>query len=187
MPLYDLALFLHILGSFGLIASLTIEAVGLQGLRSAQTAEQARPWLSSARILRIIAPGSIALILVMGLYLMASAWGWTGWIVSSLAALVLIGIIGGLVTGTRMARIGPVVGRAQGTLTDELRGRLRDPLLVLSSRVRIALVLGVLFLMSVKPSAPWSIAWLLLAAALGVASAPFTAGRITKEFHASNG
>jgi hypothetical protein len=118
------------------------------------------------RALRIMAPASIALILLMGLYLMAVAWGWKGWIATGLTGLLLIGLIGGLLTGTRMARLGPAVGRAEGPLTEELRRALRDPVLVISSRVRIGLVLGVLYLMSVKPSTLISIVVLVIAVAL---------------------
>jgi hypothetical protein len=169
MPLYQLALFLHILGAFGLIASLAVEAVALRGLRAAGTAEQARPWLFTMRGIRIMAPASIGLILVMGLYLMASEWGWRGWIICGLVGLLLIGIIGGVLTGTRMARLGPALSPAQGPLTDQMLAMLRDPVLVLSSRLRIALVVAVLFLMSVKPSPIGSVVVVAAAIVLGLA------------------
>src|SRR5438270_8031001 len=94
MTLDGLALFFHILGAFGLMAALAVEDVVLRGLRGARTGEQARSWLSAMRAVRLVAPASIALILVMGLYLMLAAWGWRGWIVSGLVALLLVGLIG---------------------------------------------------------------------------------------------
>ena len=177
MPIYQLALFVHIVVAFGIIASVAIDALAVNGMRSAETAEQARPWLFTFRSLRILGPLSLGLTVVMGLYLMASSWGWRGWITGGLVGLVAIGAIGGLLTGTRMARIGPAVGPAQGRLTDEMRRLLGDPVLVLSSRLRIALVLGVLFLMSVKPSTAGSIVVLVIAIGLGAAVTPLWSGR----------
>ena len=50
---------------------------------------------------------------------------------------------------------------------DVLQGALRDPLLVTSLRLRLALALGIAFLMTVKPPALASVVVLALAAALG--------------------
>ena len=168
MDLYHLAVFLHILGAFGLVAALAIEAIALRGLRDATQAESARPWLGAIRALRIMAPASIALILVMGLYLMATTWGGKPWILTAILGLVAVAVIGGVLSGTRMARIGPAVGQARGALSPDLQRSLQDPILVLSSRVRLALVVGILFLMTLKPSWLASIIVLVIAAALGV-------------------
>ncbi len=128
--LYHLALFLHIIGAFGLIVALTVEAMVLRGLRRAVQAEEARAWLAGMQVLRILAPAAIGLILLMGLYMLAIAWGPKGWILVALAGLVLIGVLGGALTGTRMSRIGPAVGRASGPLPDQLLHMLRDPILL---------------------------------------------------------
>jgi hypothetical protein len=184
MALYPYALFLHILGAFGLIAALGIETMSLRGLRRAVTAEQAHPWLAGMRLLRILGPASIALIFVMGLYLTATAWGWRGWIVTGLAGLALVALIGALLTGTRMVRLGPAIGRAQGPLSGELRGMLQDPMLLLSSRLRIGLVLGVLYLMSVKPSTVISILVLVIATALAIVASRIEERRIRNELRA---
>ena len=148
IPIYQLALFVHILGAFGLIAAITLEASAQWGLRRAATAEEARARLAGVRVIQRLAPASLGSILLTGLYMMAVAWGPKGWIVAAFAGLLMIGLIGGLVTGVRMARLGPAVGRASGPLSDELLGRLRDPALVISLRTRAAIVLAILFLMT---------------------------------------
>ena len=185
MTLYTLALFLHILGAFGLIAALAIEAMALRGMRLAATAEQGLASMGMLRTVRVLAPASLALILVMGLYLMASSWGWQAWISGGLVALLLVGAIGGVLTGARIARLGPAVGRASGPLSDDLRERLQDPVLLLSSRIRIGLVLATLFLMSVKPASIWVPLVLLAGAGVGAVVAQLEARRSPDRIRAS--
>ena len=186
--LYPLALFLHILGAFGLIAAITLEAIGLRGLRRAVRSEDARMWLGISRglVLRL-APASLALILVTGLYMTATTWGPRGWILVALASLVLLAVVGALGTGIRMARIGPAVGRASGPLSDELKARLRDPLLVTSIRTRLALVLGIVFLMTVKPSVVASLVVIAIAGVIGVLAGQIRSRRSRNELRAEVG
>jgi hypothetical protein len=186
--LYQLALFLHIIGGFGLIAAITVEAVGLRGLRRAAHRNDAMVWLSISRgIVMRLAPASLGLILVTGLYMVATAWGPRGWILVALASLLLLGVIGALGTGLRMARIGPAVGRAQGPLSDELRRTIRDPILLMSLRVRLAMVLAVVFLMTVKPSAGASLVAIVLAIGLGLLAGQIPVKKGTREYRAEAG
>jgi hypothetical protein len=186
--IYPLVLFLHILGALGLIAALTLEAIGLRGLRRAVRSEDALMWLGISRglVLRL-APASLGLILVTGLYMTATSWGAKGWILVALASLVLLAVVGALWTGIRMARIGPAVGRASGPLSDELKARLRDPLLVTSIRTRVALVLGIAFLMTVKPSAVASLGVIAVAAVIGVLAGQIPSRRSRNELRADVG
>jgi hypothetical protein len=174
---YNLALFLHILGAFGLVAALTFEGIGLRGLRRAVRREDALMWLGLSQVVQRLAPASLGLILVTGLYMMATSWGARGWILVALASLVALAAIGGLLTGVRMARIGPAVGRASGSLSDELRGALRDPILLTSFRVRLAIVVGIAFLMNLKPPVLVSLVVVVTAAAIGLLASVVTGGR----------
>jgi hypothetical protein len=181
--LYDVALFLHILGGFGLVAAITVEAIGLRGLRRATRSDEALMWFGISRgIVMRLAPASLGLILLTGLYMMATTWGPRGWILVALASLLVLAIVGALGTGLRMARIGPAVGGAEGPLSDGQRSRLRDPVLLVSLRVRLAIVVGVVFLMSVKPSAVGSMAVIVLAAAAGLLAGQIPARRSGNEF-----
>jgi len=166
--IYQLSLFLHIIGAFGLIAALTFEGIGLRGLRRSVQADDARVWLGLNRVVQRFAPASLAVIIATGLYMMATSWGAQGWILVALASLVAVAAIGGLLTGVRMARIGPSIGRAAGALSDEFRGLLRDPILLASFWVRLGIVLGIAFLMSLKPSLIVSLVVVVTAAVTGL-------------------
>jgi hypothetical protein len=186
---YHLALFLHILGAFGLIAAITLEAIGLRGLRQATRREEALVWLGISRNLVMrLAPASLALILVTGLYMMATAWGWQGWILSGLTGLVLLAVVGALGTGMRMARIGPAIGQAPaGSVSDGLRRTLRDPILLASLGTRLAIVLGVAFVMTVKPSGVVALVVVLLAATVGLLVSQVSIRRSSNELRHQTG
>lgn len=172
--LYHLVLFLHITGAFGLIAAMTLEAIGLRGLRRAVRSDDALMWLGISRgIVLRLAPASLGLILVSGLYMTATAWGWKGWILVALASLILLALVGALGTGIRMDRIGRAIGQIHGPLPDDLKAALRDPIFVISIRTRLGIVLGIVFVMTVKPSGVAALVVILLATVIG-----FLAGQI---------
>ena len=183
MTLYHLALFLHIIGAFGLVAAITVEAISMRGLRGAIRSDDALMWLRISRgIVMRLAPASLGLILLTGLDMVATTWGPRGWILVALASLVLLAVVGAFGTGMRMGRIGPAIGRAQGPLSDKLRSRLRDPILLTSLLVRSAIVLGIALLMTVKPSGLASLVIIVLAVAIGLLAGQLAARGSRREF-----
>jgi hypothetical protein len=174
--MYSISLFLHIVGALGLFASLAFEQAGLFNLRRASTNAQAREWLSLFRALRRI-QGPAALVLVAtGLYMMATRWNHQAWAGLGLVGMVLMAVIGAAVTGRRMKAIGRAVPVGDGPLPPTLRERLDDPALRMSVSVRVALALGIVFNMSVKPATGGAVASLVVAAGLGLLAPRFTGG-----------
>jgi len=166
--MYSISLFLHIVGALGLFASLAFEQAGLVNLRRASTNAQAREWLSLFRALRRIQGPSALVLLVTGLYMMKTSWSHAVWAGLGLVGMVLIAIIGAAVTGRRMKTIGQTLPAGDGVLSAAFRDRLDDSALRMSASVRLALALGIVFNMSVKPMAGGAVAALLVATALGV-------------------
>ena len=168
--LYAVALFVHILGALGLFMALGLEWAGLRQLRRAATAEQARVWLSAVAVLpRLYAPAATA-ILLSGLYMVATAWSWTaGWPGVALAALVLLAALGAALTGPRMASIGRAAVES-GPVSPALRQRLRDPILWTSIQTRVAIAVGIVFLMTVKPALGGALLAIGVATLLGLAA-----------------
>jgi hypothetical protein len=170
MTLGTVALYLHILGAMGLVVALGLEWVVVARLRTAETAEQARTWLGLTAVQRRLGPAALAAILIPGLYLAATGWGGAGWIVVGLAALLLIAAFGAF-NGIRLAAIGPALAAETGDLSPERAEQLRDPRFVVSMHARVAIVLGVVFLMTAKPDLLGSLLVVGGALVLGVASA----------------
>jgi hypothetical protein len=140
MSLYSIALFLHIVGALALFALLAIEGFSLgQGM-------------GAARVNRILGPTSAVLVLFPGLYMVASAWGWQGWVVVGITSWVLIAVLGAA-TGIRL-----------------MAGRLSRQIATTSWLVRVGMALGVVLIMTVKPTAAIAVAWVAIGAVLGGAA-----------------
>jgi hypothetical protein len=140
-------------------------------LRHLANAEEARGWVNLiASLLRLY--GLIWMtILLPGIYLALAVWGWgTGWIVVSLAIMVLFPILGAAVSGSRLQVIGRVVTTESGQLSTTFHDLLSDPFLWASIHVRMAIALGIVFLMTIKPSWSGAVVSIGIAALLGLAS-----------------
>lgn len=177
MTFYSFALFLHIVGALGLFIAIGLEWTSLWYLRRAMTTEQAREWLNVFGLIRWIGAVSLVAILIPGFYMTATVWGGVAWIGLSLAALILIAVLGAVLTGRRMAAIGPAVAREKGPVSPALHQRLHDPLLWASIQTRAAIALAIVFLMTVKPGLGASLLTIGVAVIIGLTSTLSTRGR----------
>jgi hypothetical protein len=159
MTLYSIALFLHVVGALLVFVTLTVEGIALRQLRRATTIEAAQAAAASLRLNRIVGPLSALGLLVPGLYMTATTWGWVAWIVVALVAYVAIAVLGA-VNGIRIQAL----ERSQ-----ELLAGIRNPIFLISWLTRVGIALGIVFLMTVKPAAAAAVLAMLLAAAVGAA------------------
>src|SRR5216683_2903605 len=150
MTLYSVLLFVHVVSALGIFAALTLEAVALVHLRRATTASEARLWIEFAPGLPALAIGSLVFLLLSGILMTVQMSGWTlAWPRVALGALILIRPLGGI-TGRRMRAIRQACAGNNPIESDLLR-KLSDPFLKFSMNIRIALVLGIVLLMTAKP------------------------------------
>ena len=168
---YSIALFFHIVGALGLFVALGLEWTSLLYLQQVTNTEQAREWLRIFRLLRRVGPISLGAILLSGFYMTATTWGGTPWISVGMAALILIGVLGGALTGPRMAAVGRAAATESGALSLTFRQRLHDPLLWTSIQTRVTVALGIVFLMTVKPELTGALVTMSVALIVGLASA----------------
>ena len=188
MSLYTLALFLHVSGAIGAFVSLGIWLFGLSALRRARHVEQVR---AIAWLIIIASPlmvFSVLLIGVAGLEMALSTWGLqTPWIAVALVSFVLMAPIGPFVLDLRMRSIIAMAGKApEGPLPDALDKRTHDSILATAAQALASVLLGIVFLMTTKPSLAISILVMVIASFLGLfSSLPlwYDAGRRAK--HAS--
>jgi hypothetical protein len=150
MTFYSAVLFVHIVSALGIVAALSLAAVTLARLRRATTISEARLWIEFAPGVPALAIVSLAFLLLSGIFMTSQTSGWTlAWPRVGLGALLLIAPLG-VVTGRRLRAIQIACAASKPNESDIL-AKLRDPFLVFSMNMRIALVLGIVLLMTAKP------------------------------------
>ncbi len=159
MTLYSIALFLHVVGALLLFVTLTVEGIALRQLYRAATTEYAQAAATLLRVNRIVGPLSALGVLVPGLYMTATTWGWVAWIVVALVSYVAIAVLGA-VNGIRIQAL----ERSHALLTG-----IRNPIFLISWLTRVGIALGVVFLMTVKPGAAMAVLAVVVTAAAGAA------------------
>ena len=178
VTLYSLALFLHVVGSLLLFVAFTVEGIGLFHLRRATTTDQVATWEGVLGLTRVFGPVSVVTILLPGLYMMFTSWGWVPWIAVGLFAWLAIAVTGA-VNGIRLAQI---VRRAGANAT--MIYRLRDPAFAISWFTRLTLALGIVFVMTDKPALLWALLCVCIASVVGVAAGVIATGRVSQSHDA---
>jgi hypothetical protein len=172
MTLYSAALFVHVVSALGVFAAMSLEAVALLHLRRATTTSEARLWIEFAPGLPALAIGSLVFLLLSGIFMTIQMSGWTlAWPRVAMGALILIGPLGAI-TSRRMRAI-RVACTAKNPNESDLFAKLRDPFLKFSMNIRIALVLGIVLLMTAKPELRESLGIVVSSVFLGFVSTVF--------------
>jgi hypothetical protein len=165
---YSIALFLHVVGALGFFMALGLEWTSLCQIRNAKASEQIRLLMRVSNSAHRLGMVSMLTILITGFYLMAIAWGAGG---SSQLSLVLVIVLGMALTGPRMTDIVRALGNEKGPVSPNLHALANHPFLWISVQTRVAIALGMVFLMTVKPGWGGSLLTIAIAVILGLASA----------------
>lgn len=172
MPIYTLVLYLHVIGDIGLFVGLGVALYGLAALRKAERVEQVRPIVHLMHAAERLYTFAGPLLLLSGAYLTETTWGWdTAWIDVALGSLLLMLPLGPFIVGPRVQAIRKAADAASdGPLPGSLAAQVRDPLLGTAQRAVAGVMLGVVFLMTVKPALNVSILAIAVGLLLGAAS-----------------
>lgn len=166
MTLYPYALLLHIVGVIGLFIALSLEIAIVSRLRAAKATTQVHEWLTFSHVTDLVLPISAVFILISGLVLTFSAWGWGhAWIDLSLGLLVLLGILGPVINGPRLKAIRMAAQAApEGEISPALREAIANPVLRVYVPIPGLLALSAVSMMVLKLD--WPGAGLVIALAL---------------------
>jgi|SRR6266567_7282573 len=172
MSIYNIVLFLHVSGAIGYFIGIGTWLFGLATFRRAQRVEQVRVIANLVGLSGPLFAISVLLILVTGLYMALTAWGLrTGWIDVALTSLILMAPLGTALIEPRRRAIDWLASEApDGPLPESLERRTHDPVLGTALQTLAALLLGIVFLMTTKPSLTDSLIVIAVALALGLAS-----------------
>ena len=155
--------FIHVCSAMGVFGAAAIEGASLLHLSRSGGTSVAFQGFGLARRVGSL---SFGLILLSGILLTQFVWGWqSAWISVSMSSIVAMAIIGATVTRRAMARL---------CGTSDSGGAYEA--LVSSFFTRVGILIGIVFLMTVKPPLIESLIAIGVAS-LGGLSAGFPAGR----------
>jgi hypothetical protein len=167
MNAYPVVVFVHVIAAMGLFAAMAIEAVSRGMMRRADTPAFARIAMAQGAVPARLGPISMLTVLASGIWMMAVSWGSEPWIVAAFLGLVAMGAAGGAVTGRRMRSLRAALAAETGpVLSDGFRAIRSSRALTVSFRLRTALLIGIVILMTVKPPGTGTASLVLVAAAL---------------------
>ena len=168
MNLYSNVLFVHILSALGLFLGYGLEWIVSALLRHSSSTDQARAWLRVYRVSPPVTGVSLAVLILSGGWLAALTGGmYHGWLIVSVGGIVVALLIGFAVILSRVQAIRAALPEGNAPLTPEALRQLQSAALPTMIRVRVLLAVGIVYLMTAKPSAGASLIVLAAALALG--------------------
>jgi hypothetical protein len=169
---YVTALFIHVSGVATLFAGSGLELFQVGWLRRARTVGEVQMAERIESVLKILLPIAGTMIVASGLFMLIKGWSWSAhWAEVAIGALALAGIPSSLFT----RRVQRILRAAQdappGPLSERLRAQIMDPVLLASVWALVAIGVGILYVMAVKPETIEAIIAVLVAVALAIAGA----------------
>jgi hypothetical protein len=166
---YDLVLFVHLCALLAAIASGAIAHLSEARLRAAVTLPEIRSPFSVLTRVEKMFPIALALLVATGGYLVHRRWTWdSGWVEASLGAVAALLLNGALVVKSRTRAIRRELRTTSGNrATAALLELSRHHIAGIASWLNTGLALGIVFVMTNKPSLEASVAALLVAASAG--------------------
>jgi hypothetical protein len=176
ITLSGVVLSLHIIV---VIASFMIAGVlhtAFHVLPRAKSVAEMRPWAAVMHRLEPLLPILAGVILVLGAWLVhldhADGVRWSdGWVLTPLVTLVVIeGLAGALLAPRTKALCERIAAAGDGPVTDEIRRMTVDPVAWGVGHVATFGFLGIVFVMTVKPSGGWAWLFPVVGAVVGLAA-----------------
>jgi hypothetical protein len=172
MSIYTVMLFVHIAGAIGTFIGVGVWLFAALALRRTQTVGQVRTLASLIQPSGALAIVSILLLGIAGFYMAITVWGERAtWIMVATISFVLLAPFGVFVIDPRLRAVAKAAAVVpDGPLPDALAARARDPLAGIGLSVYLGVLLGIVFLMTNKPSTGVSILAMVVATLLGLIS-----------------
>jgi hypothetical protein len=172
VSLYTLALFVHLVGAIVGVGGVCAWLFALIGVGAARSVGQVRALLALYALAGNVALGGVLLIVIGGLYMALSTSLWqSAWLIVATISFVLALSAGGAILGRSIQALSKLANEApEGPLSAALMGQIQDPITRVALHTYIAVLFGIVFLMTIKPALVWAIVVILIAAALGVLS-----------------
>jgi hypothetical protein len=168
--IYAVALFVPIVGAIGVFIGVSVWLFAALALRRAQSVGQVRALTSLIQASGVLAIVSILLLGVAGFHLAITVWRERAtWIIVATISFLLLAPLGVFVIDPRLrALTRDAAPLPDGPLPASLVARAREPLVGLGLFVYIAVLLGIVYLMTNKPPLGHSVIAMLVATVVGL-------------------
>jgi hypothetical protein len=179
--LYNFVLFLHIFGAIIMFVAVGITLLAMISMLHSRKTEELRNWSALAVKLDGLLPFSVILILVPGLYLVFSTWGWgNSWVDFSLGTLIIMTFMGPIIN---LSRLKAILNAANAETNDIpsafLLKKVNDRVLWNSVLIMTMLAVAIVFLMTLKLTMDGSIITLVAAIVIGFIVANILLSRVS--------
>jgi hypothetical protein len=174
VTLYGFVLFLHIGTAIVAFMIAAVLHAALHAMARVRTMAQVRPFAALVHRLEPILPILAVALLGLGAWLIHLSHGgfsWSdGWIVTAVATLVIIeGLAGSLLAPRSKRLVALIDSTADGDVPAPVRSATLDPMIWDLAHIATFGFLGVVFIMSAKPSGGFAVVIVVVASAVGVA------------------
>ena len=172
MSLYTILLFVHVSGAIGVFVGMGTWLFGMTAIARASRVEQVRTLADLMLMSRYVVPVSAFIIIASGLTMTLTTWGLqTRGILVATGGLILIGPTGTWVVDPKVRAIAALAHTLpDGFLPTSLIVCIHDRVLRTALHTLIAMLLGIVFLMTTKPALSTSILAMGISLFLGLAS-----------------
>lgn len=179
MALYDVAVFVHIMGVVSLFGGLILFQHAGARLRGARTWEDARLCLSLLGVVPGMMFGGPLFLLVSGLYMAKARWTFEApWVVVGTLAVLAALVIGGVVMMPAVRRLQRTADERVGPVSEAERSLITSSAMWPAMFLVNGVALGMVWVMSTKPGWAVSAGSPLVLGAIG-----FVAGMSIKRRH----
>jgi hypothetical protein len=176
VSLFAFVLFLHITVAIAAFAIAAVLHLAFHMMPRQATTGGLRPWAGLMHRLEPMLPIAGLLLLVLGSWLVHlgsktdDAFSFTtGWILTSIVALVVVEALAGALLAPRTKAVIRAIEEAgEGEVPADIRAGLANPFVWYIGHIATFAFVGVVFLMATKPSGAWSPVFPVLGAIVGV-------------------
>ncbi len=172
---YEVGLFFHILGVFGIAGGATAFLLVVSVMRRAETVQEVRLLATLASIIEKLFPVAAIVLLVSGGYIVSTDIGYKfnmGWVNYSATALILGTIAGYVINGRRTDAIRTAAAAApEGPVPQALAAQIHDPWIFGTTHALTLMVMAIIWNMTTKPGDAEAAIVIIVAVLIGAASA----------------
>jgi hypothetical protein len=175
---YEFALFLHIIGVFGIAGAAVSFWIEMVVMRRIATTQELRSWATVAVWTDRAFPVASILVILAGAYMVEDVWSWgDGWINTSLIGLIVMAGAGGMLITPRVRKIHQAADCADGPMPPDTRALINDPVLWTVLSTFTGGLVAIVWNMTVKPGDAQSGMIILLGFVVGAVAGYLAFGR----------